>query len=56
MERVLENVVPFLGADRVVVPDAIRLAAVLPTDDNNEPTTEVSRTNLPVFHLEVESK
>ncbi len=40
VERVPEDVVPFLGADRVDVTDAICLAAVLPTDDDNEPTLE----------------
>ncbi len=36
VERVLEDVVPFLGTDRVDVTDAIRLAAVLPSDDDSE--------------------
>ncbi len=37
VERVQEDVVPFPGAYRVNVTDATRLAAVLPTDDNNGP-------------------
>ncbi len=40
VETVPEDVVPFLGADGVNVTDAIRLAAVIPTVDDNEPTTE----------------
>ncbi len=40
VERVPEDVIPFLGGDRVNVIDAIHLAAVLPTDDDNEPAPE----------------
>ncbi len=40
MERVPEDVVSFLGADRVDATGAIRLAAFLPTNDGNEPAPE----------------
>ncbi len=40
MERVPEDVFPFLWPDRVNVTDAIRLAALLPTDDNTVPAPE----------------
>ncbi len=40
MEKAPKDVVPFLGADRVNVTNAIRLAAVLPTDDDNERALE----------------
>ncbi len=40
VERVPEDVVLFLGANRVNVTDIMCLAAVLPTDDNNERAPE----------------
>jgi len=39
-QRIPDNVVPFLGVDRVDATDAIRLAAVLATDDDDEPAPE----------------
>ncbi len=40
MEPQWEDVVLFLGADRADVTNEIRLAALLPTNDDNEPAPE----------------
>ncbi len=45
-ERIAEDVVSSLGENRVDVTDAIHLAALLPTNDDNEPAPEnISETD-----------